>query len=71
MRRSRTDFMGNGTERISGQLNETEAPVADGVWNDTGEEPDVAAQDAEDLRRTGLRSTGPPTRRRQRVFGHM
>ena len=42
--------MGNGTERISGQLNETEAPVADGVWNDTGEEPDVAAQDAEDLR---------------------
>ena len=42
--------MGNGTERISGQLNETDAPVAGGIRNDAGEEPDFAAQDMEDIR---------------------
>ena len=41
--------MGNGRERISGQLNEADAPVAGGVWNDAGEEPDIAAQDMEDV----------------------
>ena len=50
MCRSRADFMGNGRERISGQLNEADAPVAGGVWNDAGEEPDIAAQDMEDIR---------------------
>ena len=42
--------MGNGRERISGQLNEADAPVAGGVWNDAGEEPDIAMQDSEDIR---------------------
>ncbi|MEE3454452.1 MAG: hypothetical protein VZQ29_02385, partial [Succiniclasticum sp.] len=41
--------MGNGTERISGQLNETDAPVAGGIWN-AGEEPDIVTQDMEDIR---------------------
>ena len=44
--------MGHATERISGKLNETEAPAAAIVWNDTGEEPDLAAQDMEEDIRT-------------------
>ena len=44
--------MGHATERISGKLNETEAPAAAIVWNDAGEEPDLAAQDMEEDIRT-------------------
>ena len=44
--------MGHATERISGKLNETEAPAAAIIWNDTGEEPDLAAQDMEEDIRT-------------------
>ena len=42
--------MGNASERIYGQLNETDDPAVGGVWNDAAEEPDIAMQDSEDLR---------------------
>jgi 23S rRNA pseudouridine1911/1915/1917 synthase len=42
--------MGNGAERISGKVNETDIPVAENVWNNTEDEPDIAAQDMEDVR---------------------
>ena len=42
--------MGNAAERISGQLNVKNASAADAVWNDAGDEPDISAQDTEDIR---------------------
>ena len=50
MYRSWTDFMGNGTERVPGKMNETDSPVAEEVWNDNGDEPDIAVQEPEDVR---------------------
>ena len=42
--------MGNGTERVPGKMNETGTPVAEDAWNDTGDEPDIAMQDTDDVR---------------------
>ncbi|MBO5993756.1 MAG: hypothetical protein J6P76_06500, partial [Acidaminococcaceae bacterium] len=42
--------MGNGAERVSGKMNETGAAVPDDARNDMGDEPDIAAQDTDDLR---------------------
>lgn len=63
--------MGHATERISGKLNETEAPVAAIVWNDTGEEPDLAAQDMEEDIRTVKADTADSGKRADVFFADM
>lgn len=55
--------MGHATERISGKLNETEASAAAIVWNDAGEEPDLAAQDMEEDIRTVMADTADSGKR--------
>ena len=63
--------MGHATERISGKLNETEAPAAAIVWNDTGEEPDLAAQDMEEDIRTVTADTADSGKRADVFFADM
>ena len=58
--------MGNAAERISGQLNETDVPVAGGVWDDAGEEPDIAAPDTENIRE--VTADGADSGKRADVF---
>ncbi len=60
--------MGHATERISGKLNETEASAAAVVWNDTGEEPDLAAQDIEEDIRTVTADTADSGKRADVFF---
>lgn len=63
--------MGHATERISGKLNETEASAAAVVWNDTGEEPDLAAQDIEEDIRTVTADTADSGKRADVFFADM
>ncbi len=63
--------MGHATERISGKLNETEAPAAAIVWNDAGEEPDLAAQDMEEDIRTVTADTADSGKRADVFFADM
>ncbi len=63
--------MGHATERISGKLNETEVPAAAIVWNDTGEEPDLAAQDMEEDIRTVKADTADSGKRADVFFADM
>lgn len=49
--------MGNATERISGKLNATDAPVADVVRNGMGDEPDITVQDMEEVRSVTAEAT--------------
>ncbi len=57
MRRSWTDFMGNGTERISGKVKETVIPVAEETWKAGMEDMDDVMPEPEDIRLIKAEST--------------